>query len=426
MTTTRNAANGLVDTTMGLSHVPNSRFGEMVQLDTQRALRCGIEVFGLKNKATNESIEVAVTGDGAALTTTTKNAGQTAVGFKFIDVDAIDPIDNTLCYIDSSHSDDHSEDGASNRLRYKNAQTVSNCLVTGMCLHKETQDLLTSDDGFGKFFQFCSRASVDGVAADGGEPAFKPIKLVCTGDMKFLMELIGLGGACKNFDHFCHYCEVRGNGNHTMFDVSEGEFRCDICIHNDTEFCPHRDVNDDAEIQRKGKQLISWLLEDFQRRRNDPNLTIRDMMLEDPTECYNGYDTDGNRTTEPMNLRNFVTPEGELTRSHLLDYCNHLHTKEDPLVVADTKVSYDPCADNKDETNIDFDYTIADAAQKNVFLGNVMNDLEVRGLDIPFDHNAKVEMLRKHLIRGRYVKRYRDALLEHERSLRVRVFEPGI
>eukprot|EP00956_Cyclotella_meneghiniana_P010817 scaffold15122_cov41-Cyclotella_meneghiniana.AAC.1 len=56
----------------------------------ERQLRFVMKAFGLHQKAVNEGIEIAITGDGAAITTSTTTAGQTALGWKLVDPDTVD------------------------------------------------------------------------------------------------------------------------------------------------------------------------------------------------------------------------------------------------------------------------------------------------------------------------------------------------
>jgi hypothetical protein len=177
LTTVRQCANRYVTMTLQPQNYAKSRFGEMVKLDPERSLRYSVEAFGLKEKAVNEGIEIAVTGDGAAIATSGRDPSQCAVGYKFIDIDVTDPITNQPCY----YTDETDDDGITCRM-YKNLQSINTCLPTGMCLHKETQELLTHLEGFGSFFNAVKRFEKEGINERQGEPSFKPIKLVCTGD----------------------------------------------------------------------------------------------------------------------------------------------------------------------------------------------------------------------------------------------------
>ena len=76
----RNAANKLVLESFKVRHNPCTEFGETIRVDFERQLRFVIKAFGLHQKAVNEGIEIAITGDGAAITTSTTTAGQTALG----------------------------------------------------------------------------------------------------------------------------------------------------------------------------------------------------------------------------------------------------------------------------------------------------------------------------------------------------------
>ena len=87
-------------------------------------------------------------------------------------------------------------------------------------------------------------------------------------------------------------------------------------------------------MRRKGEKLLGLLLDDFARLSGISNATFKDMIPNEEVDCYAGYDEDGLRVTERVNLSHFVTDDGsKLTRDHLLYYASNLiHTEEKQAV----------------------------------------------------------------------------------------------
>jgi hypothetical protein len=63
-----------------------------MDIELERSFRIFLDALGLKEKANSKPVDVAITGDGAAITTSTNNAGQCCVGLKFLDEDVLDPV----------------------------------------------------------------------------------------------------------------------------------------------------------------------------------------------------------------------------------------------------------------------------------------------------------------------------------------------
>ena len=75
ITECRKVANALNDEQVKIKHHKDSRFGLFVSADNERMFRLMLRDHGLTNKAVEEGVELAIIGDGAAITTSTKNAG---------------------------------------------------------------------------------------------------------------------------------------------------------------------------------------------------------------------------------------------------------------------------------------------------------------------------------------------------------------
>jgi hypothetical protein len=86
-------------------------------------------------------IDVAITGDNAAITTPTNNAGQCCVSLKFIVEDAVDQATGQQCYYTTT---------AEGSRLYANSQTMNTCMPVGICLQSESKDMIKG--AFGHFF----------------------------------------------------------------------------------------------------------------------------------------------------------------------------------------------------------------------------------------------------------------------------------
>jgi hypothetical protein len=85
-----------------------TKYGESIHVDFESQLRFLVGRYGLTDVAVREGIQIAITGDGAALTTSTRKAGQTCVGIKMVDPRCRHPITKELCFI--STPPDNEED----------------------------------------------------------------------------------------------------------------------------------------------------------------------------------------------------------------------------------------------------------------------------------------------------------------------------
>jgi len=276
ITEVRNIANAFAKYLFDVSHDQYSKLGDLIKLKYERTFRFIAKAFQLEPKAKMEGFECTITGDGAEYTGK-RNASQFCIGFKVTDPDAIDPKTGEPCFWEYKEDSDGRK-----RKVYRNAQSTNTCIPIGVCLQRESTSVVR--DCFGDAFEFCQECSTDGLPASGGEPAFAPCKIRGCGDMCFLQKVTCRGGACKVKKHFCLYCKV--HGDHDMQHVLTGEDRCDICKHNDKPLCPHRAVNDAAKAHEMVVTLLDIYLENFRKRTNRPEATMKDMLPIEPVECF--------------------------------------------------------------------------------------------------------------------------------------------
>jgi hypothetical protein len=82
-----------------VEHHESTRHGESICVDLERQIRFLVEQYGLKEIAVNEGgVQIAITGDGAALTTSSRKAGQTCLGIKMVDRRCLDPMTQLPCF----------------------------------------------------------------------------------------------------------------------------------------------------------------------------------------------------------------------------------------------------------------------------------------------------------------------------------------
>jgi hypothetical protein len=77
-----------------------------------------------------------------------------ALGFKVVDEDAIDLSTNEPEFYDNAVDDN----GNVTRV-YQNAQSAKTCVPLAVCLSKETDELLKSEEGFMSIFRWCQECS---------------------------------------------------------------------------------------------------------------------------------------------------------------------------------------------------------------------------------------------------------------------------
>lgn len=392
-------------------HDQTTRYGEYIHVEYESQLRFLIKQYGLTDIAHTVGIQIAITGDGAALTSSTRKAGQTCLGIKMVDPRCTDPITKELCFITTIQNEDNIDIEA-----FDGVQSANHCFPSAIVSSPESRNLVTGH--FRDFFDFFNRLRTHGLSRRGDEPSFKPFDIVCPADLSFQQKITGLGGACKNARFFCTCCESNSLINLDLFYRTEdpGEF-CQFCVSNDVTSCCHRPVNDAAEIERKKQWLIETLVNDNRRRHNNESMTLFDCLPDGECKCFVGYEVKNKKRTkkyEKVNLRDTVDDVGNLLM-HISVYLDQIqHSVE--LVARAPLVVLDPYAATKSVDPSNIDYVVSDNNSLNLaFKTNVLRELSRRR--IAFDSTAQLEQLRD-ILRGqlllRYkIERYKNALHCH-------------
>ena len=283
VTRARKIANGLVSQlfTIDDGSLPEVHTEhDQVIFDPERLFRFMLDVFQLKEKALRGELMSALTGDGAAVCTSTNTASQSLFGFKLIDENAINPLTGLplLCTVIED------EDGAS-RKSFRGAQSNVCCMVATAVMAKEKEAM--QSDGFKGLVSFAKKLESDGIPANGDEVAIPAQKggLVCCGDLSFHQKVSDRGGACKVKQFFCTYCATE-SGSHDLLAYVTGDEICPMCVRNVKTKCAHVAVDDTTELERKGVDLMTMLLVDFRSTKSLPLANMRDMLPAEPVECF--------------------------------------------------------------------------------------------------------------------------------------------
>ena len=265
ITRARKIADGLVSHlfTIDDSHSPLVECNyDQVSFDPERLFRFTLDVFKLKEKALRGNLKFGWAGDAAAVCTSTNNASQSLFGMKIIDTDAINPLtkEPLLC----SYIVNEEEDDATKRV-FHGAQSNVCCMVSCAVMAKEKEAM--KSESFKCLINFVKKVEREGLPANGDEPAIPRQKdrLVGCGDLSFHQKVSDLGGACKVKRFFCTYCSTM-SGDHDLLGYVSGILVCDMCKRNGRETCAHVRVDDDQELVRKGRELVTLLLVDNKGR----------------------------------------------------------------------------------------------------------------------------------------------------------------
>lgn len=383
-----------------VEHQQSTAYGEYIHCDYERQLRFLVEQYGLTEIAASTGIQIAITGDGAAMCTSSRKAGQTCLGIKMIDPRSRNPITKELCFVSTTTNEDEIE-----VTNYKNVQSADHCFPSAIVSAPESRGLVTNH--LRDFFDFYKNLRLNGLPRNGGEPAFKPFDVITPADLSFQQKITGLGGGCKVARFFCICCESNSLLNHNLFHktTDRSEF-CEFCIANRSNSCCHRAVNDSEELERKEEWLMSELLKDCRLRAADDSLTMRDCLPDGDCKCFVGFEVKNKKRQkkhEMVELKNSFDEHGHPTR-HISDYVQHIyHSVErvthEPLVV------YDPCAAEREYDVANIDYVISENTQLNTaFKTNILRELTRRGLS--FDATGTIDELRA-ILRQQLILRYK-------------------
>lgn len=186
-----------------------------------------LRAYGLdlsEEETEDEPVVLVLSGDGAVLT---PHASHCTVHVKVADARAIDPFTGDPLYLHEEHG-----------------QVQSRELVFPVYsrMGKDSTGVVQTD--ISEFYDEVR-------AATASLPGTK-VKLVYTGDMKWLWACLASGGGCKNKTHFCYCCDIKKNDQHRPAPT-----KCDRCLQRNLEcYHHHKLTNLDYE---QAKQYLAEL-----------------------------------------------------------------------------------------------------------------------------------------------------------------------
>jgi hypothetical protein len=89
-------------------------------------------------------------------------------------------------------------------------QTRDACACLKILFAKDSKS--TYDDDFSDMFEYAEELRTIGIAASRHGPALKPFDVSLPQDMASFWKALGLGGAAKVIEFFCHLCSCRSLG----------------------------------------------------------------------------------------------------------------------------------------------------------------------------------------------------------------------
>ena len=99
-------------------------------------------------------------------------------------------------------------------------------------------------------FKFMNECKKNGIETDDGT---YNINCCFPADLSCHWKVLGMGGACKVSEMFCHLC---GCTSQNCAKFKTGSQRCSTCIDDNVAKCYHHKMDDEEEIVRKIKRVL--------------------------------------------------------------------------------------------------------------------------------------------------------------------------
>ena len=248
-------------------HVEYSDFGKIIVED--------IKAHGLEHKALTEGVLIGARSDGADFS---RSRGHTSTGWRILDIGAKVPGTDKPFFNNGLDE--------LNRQKLKNYHTKDICNFLCMSQCKETKKNYHEDTKH--VFDFLLDADKNGIKQDGKT---YHINMCFPADQSCHWKVLGMGGACKVANLFCHLC---GCSSQDCAQSKTGLSKCSWCIKKKNE-CYHYDLDTEKEIEQK-KQKIAILKRKYpylSNLENDPN---------SPFAEFKSDVNDVNKSTNPMHI----------------------------------------------------------------------------------------------------------------------------
>ena len=213
-----------------------------------------IKAHGLEHKALTNGVEIGASSDGADFS---RSRGHTSTGWRILDIDAKVPGTDNLLFDDGTDELD--------RKKLKNYHSKDICHFLCMSQCKETKKHYHEHTRH--IFDFLVDASKNGIQHEG--KTYR-VNMCFPADQSCHWKVLGMGGACKVANMFCHLC---GCTSQECARYKTGSNRCTRCIRNNADQCYHHHLDTEEEIIRK-KEKIALLKEKYTYLSNlDDNLS---------------------------------------------------------------------------------------------------------------------------------------------------------
>jgi hypothetical protein len=216
-----------------------SKNGECYKFKFECVVRLMLDAFGLTEIAIKEGgVQISITLDGAELF---DHASHVMGGLKITDKRARDPSHG----LSPINEDDEMIQSLLGKIQTRDA-----CACLKILFAKDNKS--TYDDDFSDMFEYAEELRTVGIAASRHGPALKPFDVSLPQDMASFWKALGLGGAAKVKEFFCHLCSCRSSD---ILQSFTGPNRCEECCTANTEQCRHHSVCDTALIERFTEEL---------------------------------------------------------------------------------------------------------------------------------------------------------------------------
>jgi len=202
----------------------------MTGLDPECLLRFILQVHKLDEVARTSSVMIALTGDGAELSS---NIGHVTVGFKIIDGRAINPYTNLpLNHLNGGY------------------QSVDLCYPIMTVSERESRELY--EVKFGHIYKFFLSLK-DGLPESNLGPRLHPFTLAAPHDGKAVLLLTGRGGGAKIAPDFCPYCSCKSS--ELIEPFVDDCTMCELCKSLGKTECLHWEIETEDKVRRMREEF---------------------------------------------------------------------------------------------------------------------------------------------------------------------------
>ena len=189
------------------------KLGDSVQLMYERLIRFALEDNGLTDIASEFSVEFGFSLDGGSMTQLTAHI--------FAGAKSLDLRSKKNGKFIFKELDEHGKEV------FCNVQSNTNIYLMKIAYVKDGKT--PYEEYFADWFRFIQQLKTEGLPArpEYGWKAVKPMQVCVPQDTSSIQKAIGMGGACKACNLFCHACSCTSYGPKSLLlFYHEGQFWC--------------------------------------------------------------------------------------------------------------------------------------------------------------------------------------------------------